>query len=351
MRARVSFLDKANVCYDVCFVVAAIVDIRIVMVCLVGTIDSIDHIFDCFINDDSYIVTVKTDRTHETADTAKVCDLRFACHVDLDAFHCVLYFYFVDFVVTAYKYENRTFFRRVSNSFDCFGNVDIKVLGNACDRFRIGRMYERYFAKLFRFCFDREEFSFFFVGSEITFVTVYDACFTRVSEYHEFVRAFTADRTTVCFNRTAFKTAATEDVFVRFVHFLIADIKACFIFVKRIQVFHDEFATTHQAETRAAFVAVFVLNLVEHERELTIRAHLRTNERRDHFFMRRAQAERTIMMISQTEHFFAVYVPTTRFLPKFCRLHDRHKEFLTAFGIHFFTDDIFYFFKYTPCKR
>ena len=54
--------------------------------------------------------------------------------------------------------------------------------------------------------------------------------------------------------------------------------------------------------------------------------------------------------VLQAYHFCTVSVPTAAFLPDFCRLHNRHHDFLAACMVHLFTDNIFDFFNNTPSQ-
>ena len=94
--------------------------------------------------------------------------------------------------------------------------------------------------------------------------------------------------------------------------------------MERVSIFHQEFAGTHDAETRTHFVAELGLDLIEVQRQLFVRAQLVTDQVGDHFFMRWAEDERTIATVSNTQQFRAVLFPTTTLLPQLRGLNYRH---------------------------
>ena len=82
-----------------------------------------------------------------------------------------------------------------------------------------------------------------------------------------------ADCAVISLDRAEFQPATLKNSAVSVVHFLVGNIHAFNVFIKGIKVFHDKFATAHKSEARSNLVAVFVLYLIEHKRQLFIRTH------------------------------------------------------------------------------
>ena len=91
-----------------------------------------------------------------------------------------------------------------------------------------------------------------------------------------------------------------------------------------VGILHQELTGTHYAETRAHFITELGLDLEEVQRQLFVRADLVADQIGDHFFMRRAQHERTIAAIGNAQQFRAVLLPAPALLPQFRWLNDRH---------------------------
>lgn len=85
---------------------------------------------------------------------------------------------------------------------------------------------------------------------------------------------------------------------------LIADVKG-------VGVFHDEFASAHQAKARANFVAEFGLDLIEIDRELAIGMDFPPRNIGDNLFMGGAEAVIPVMAALKTEQFRPVFHPAT----------------------------------------
>ncbi|MNE93382.1 hypothetical protein D3C80_1912300 [compost metagenome] len=85
--------------------------------------------------------------------------------------------------------------------------------------------------------------------------------------------------------------------------------------MERVGVFHQEFARTHHAETRAHFITELGLNLEEVQWQLFVRADLVTDKIRNHFFVRWAQHKRTFAAIDKAQQLRTILFPTTAFLP------------------------------------
>ena len=134
----------------------------------------------------------------------------------------------------------------------------------------------------------------------------------------------TADRTGVSLYRAEIQAHTAEDFAVRGVHCVVGPLQRFLRSMERVSIFHQEFTGTHHAETRAHFITELGLDLIEVQRQLFVRAQLVTNQVGDHFFMSRAEHERTFATVSNAQQFRAVLFPTTTLLPQFRGLNYRH---------------------------
>ena len=69
--------------------------------------------------------------------------------------------------------------------------------------------------------------------------------------------------------------------------------------MERVSIFHQEFAGTHDAETRTHFCRGTWSDLIEVQRQLFVRAKLVTNQVSDNFFMSWAEYERTLATVNK----------------------------------------------------
>ena len=165
------------------------------------------------------------------------------------------------------------------------------------------------------------------------------------------MRMAAANGAVIRFDWAKLEAHARENIRIGIVHLLVGLVHALDILIKGIEVLHDELAAAHQAETRAALIAELVLNLIEHQRQLLVGTNLIADKRRNHLFMRRSKAELTAMTVLQAHHLVAVSTPAAAFLPEFCRLQNRHHNFLTAGSVHFLADNLLNLADGAPGKR
>jgi hypothetical protein len=139
------------------------------------------------------------------------------------------------------------------------------------------------------------------------------------------------------------EAAAAEHVAVGLVHGRVGVFEAGFVGVERVAVFHDEFATAHEAEAGADFVAEFGLDLVEVDGELAVGADEVADDGGDDFFVGGAEGLGAVLAIGEGEHDafgLGVGVPATGFLPEFSGLELGEEAFEGSGGVHFFADDL-----------
>ena len=71
----------------------------------------------------------------------------------------------------------------------------------------------------------------------------------------------------------------------------------------------------------------------------------------DDFFVRRAEAEITLVAILDLQHLRAEHRPASGFLPEFRGLHGGHQQFDGASPVHFFAHDGFHFAQDAQTQR
>jgi hypothetical protein len=93
------------------------------------------------------------------------------------------------------------------------------------------------------------------------------------------------DHPVVCFDRAKIQPTPREDALVGLIHLLVAHPSAGVIPIKAVRIFHNEFASTHEAKPGPDFITKFGLDLVAVEGQLTIGADFAPEQIRDHFFV------------------------------------------------------------------
>src|SRR5687768_15474782 len=144
------------------------------------------------------------------------------------------------------------------------------------------------------------------------------------------MRLAAADRAGVGLNGTKTQSATGEDPLVSFIHVVVFAPAVFNIGVKAVSVLHDELTAAHQAESRPGFVAKFGLDLVKIKRQLAIRTHRTTDQIGDDFFMRRAEAEITLVPVFKPYQLLAVFFPAAALLPQLGGRGDRHEQLLRS---------------------
>ena len=166
-----------------------------------------------------------------------------------------------------------------------------------------------------------------------------DFSLARVGKHHVFLRSVAADLARVGHDHAVIEAHAVEHVDIGLAHASVAGIQAGFIGVEAVGVLHNELAAAHERKTRAALVAELHLNLVEVLRQVFIAAKLVVHEIGHDFLVRGTKAELVVVAVGHAQKLGAVNVPAARTMPQLSGLHERHKNFLAAVGIHFLTHD------------
>ena len=189
------------------------------------------------------------------------------------------------------------------------------------------------------------------VGSKVTAVAIRDRRFAIFSQHHEFVRVAAADLTTVSQHWTEFQPAAREDTAVSVVHFAISLIQPRFIHVEGIEILHHKFATAHQPKTWTTFVTIFVLDLIETQRQLLVAANELAADVCDNLLVRWPQAKFAPVAVNHAHHLVAIRAPSTAFLPELRRLRDRHQDLLPIGSVHLLAHDLLHLRQHALAQR
>ena len=230
-----------------------------------------------------------------------------------------------------------------SDGFDRLFDGNVEELGQVFNGRAVRRFDEFYIFGVFCRHFDGLRNGFFNICCIIALRARYDFGFAGLGQGHEFMGVIAADLAAVGFDGFEIQAAAREDARIGIVFILIALVQAFFVDVEGISIFHDELTAAHEAETRADFVAVFILHLPQRDGHLLVRAQFIADQGRNQFFVCRPEAEMIAMAVFEFEHFRAIGIPAARFMPDFSRLHNGHHDFLGADVVHFFADDGFDF--------
>ena len=139
------------------------------------------------------------------------------------------------------------------------------------------------------------------------------------------VRDTAANGAAVGLYRAKPETQPGKNTAVGVVHHLIGLIQRSLVDMEGVGIFHQEFTGTHHAETWPDFVTELGLNLVVIHWQLFITADLAACDISDDFFMRRAEAEFTLVTVMETQQLRSILLPASGFFPQFGRLHCGHQ--------------------------
>ncbi len=155
----------------------------------------------------------------------------------------------------------------------------------------------------------------------------------------ELVREAAADRAAVSFDGTELDAEPPEDPLVGLEHHPVLAIGVGIVHVKRVAVFHDELASTHQTEARTDLIAKLRLDLKHVDRELLVARDDLADDIRHDLFVRRPQAEVGVFAVLKTQQLLAVELPPAALFPELARLHNGHQQFLAAVLLELFPHD------------
>lgn len=163
-----------------------------------------------------------------------------------------------------------------------------------------------------------------------------DFAFANFGWRHEFMGVLASHDAGVRFYWKSVESAAAEDLNVGVIHFLVAGLRRLIGDIKAVGVFHNKFPRSHQAKSRADFVAEFRLDLVEVDWELAVRMDFTGDERGDDFFVGGAEYPFSLGAVLRFEEDAASGFVAAALLPDFRRLQGGHQYFEGAGAVHFF---------------
>ena len=352
VRADIAFLDLADGVHLHITEIAGRIHMDVVFVLFIGSAAGILHFHDRLIADDVEILHFfKADRTDIASRQTAALQIFFRCHIHIDRTINILELYFIDFMIAAHHRKDDGIIELVDDRFDGLLHIRIEEVANHLDRVLPRGFYDFLFLVIRDIAGNRLRIDRFDIRCEITVFAIYDIGFAGISQHFEFMRRIATDRAGVCDDRTEFQTAAGENAPVCIIHQFVLLIETFLIHIEGVAVLHDEFAASHQAETRTLLIAVLILDLIDRDRQLLVGRGIHGNERRHQFFMCRSQTVVSAVTILQLEHFFPIYGPASRLLPDLRRLYDRHQDLLCACLIDLLTDDLLHFLNGAESQR
>lgn len=258
------------------------VSARHVITRFVGTADEIAHYRRCTIGDDDDFagmrLAVARNRPTVAGLNAEIpFDFLRRCGSRVREFLQFAELYFVHHVIGAQHAKHKARVAHVHHRFQLLIHRQVQKLANVFARFLPRRVHE--FERLrcssargggcVAWACYRKGFGEFKVRRVIRFRAIRDHIFAALSEHLKLMRREAADVAGVGGNRAKFQSKSLENFHVRVVHDLIALGQRFLIDVERIRIFHDEFARTHHAKTRATLITKLRLDVIEVSRQLT----------------------------------------------------------------------------------
>ena len=135
------------------------------------------------------------------------------------------------------------------------------------------------------------------VGRIVAGGAINDGVFAGGGNHLELFREVATDSAAVGRHGAVPQAKAVEDGAVSRGHGLIAEFGRFQVAVKTVGIFHDEFARTHHAKTRAAFVAELGLYVVKIARQLFVTFDLLARDVGHHLFAGRLDDEVAVMPV------------------------------------------------------
>ena len=121
--------------------------------------------------------------------------------------------------------------------------------------------------------------------------------------------------------------------------------------MERISVLHRELSHSYKPASRSRFVAELRLYLVNHERIIGVRSGDISRKVNGCLFVSHSENHFRSVSVRETNHFAADTRISARLFPKRSRHNDRKQNFLSADSVHFFSDNLLYFSRYSFSGR
>ena len=146
------------------------------------------------------------------------------------------------------------------------------------------------------------------------------------------------------------QAAAVKNPAVSVVMFLIRNIEARRVNVKRIRVLHGELPGAQQAGFGPGFIAKFRLDLIPNLGQLLVAAQFLARDLRHDLLFGHAQAKVAAAAILEAKHVFTHCRPAATGFPDFTGMQYRQVEFLADF-VHFIANNVADFQDRTLAKK
>ena len=141
----------------------------------------------------------------------------------------------------------------------------------------------------------------------------------------ELLRDAAADIAAVRRHDAKGQAETAEDAVVNRAHVLVTASQAVLVQVEGIGILHQEFAAAQNPEARPDLVSELALDLVQADRQPPVTADFPAGQVRDHFFVRRSQAELALVPVPEAQQLGPVFLPSSGFTPQLSRLHPGHE--------------------------
>ena len=128
-----------------------------------------------------------------------------------------------------------------------------------------------------------------------------DHILAGIGQHMEFMRGIAADIAGIGQHGAVFEAEPREYPAIGLIHLFIGLGQRGLVQMKRIGVFHEEFARAHDAEARSYLVAELGLDLIKVHGQLFVAADLAPREVGDDLFMGRAEAEFALMPVIEAQ--------------------------------------------------
>ncbi len=178
-----------------------------------------------------------------------------------------------------------------------------------------------------------------------------DLAFTGGRQDDEFVAEITADRAGFGDHGNCLQPHALKRAHIGQHHLAVADDSPGVIEVDAVGVFHEEFASAHDAEAGPHLVTELPLDVVEDLREFAVAAHGLAGEIGDHLLIGGTEQHVAVVAIPDAQHLLAVVLVAAAFAPQLRGLDRRHQHFLRARRVLLFPHDAFDVLQHAKAER
>ena len=189
------------------------------------------------------------------------------------------------------------------------------------------------------------------IGSKAAIVAVHERGLAGVGQGHVLDGSVAADFAGVGDNGQSLDVTALADVGVSLLHLVVLLLQALLRGREAVGVLHDELAAAHQAKAGTELIAELVLNVVQVDGQLLIRAQLVAHQGRDGLLVRGAQHKLAAMTVVKAHELLAIGIDAAGLTPQLRIDHNGHHELLGAGGVHLVAHDVLDLTNRAPSER